>query len=266
MRTLEPDALNKVPFSSSPRSGRAPRAVAIASVVLLALAACGVDQQVTLRIDGSGNTSLAVSLDPSFVDYLRALAELGGGDLLPQDSIFDLEKIEQAVAALPGVRLTALSAPQPNELLLELTFQDIVAAFAVDDPGDDDVTPPLVSMSAGRGADKDGRTFRLHLDAGNYNQLSRLFPALENPLIASLGPQPQLPMTDSEYLEMMQFALGDAAPKQIAESSVTIDVAVEGSVVSQVGGELTDAGVRFRIPLIRILVLDRPLQYTVTFR
>ena len=54
--------------------------------------------------------------------------------------------------------------------------------------------------------------------------------------------------------------------ERILDSVVRVDVSLEGSVVAQAGGELVDGGVRFSIPLIRILVLDEPLDYSVTFR
>ena len=227
---------------------------------------CGLQQRVHLQVDGSGSSTLAVSLDASFVDYLRALAEVGGGDLLPEDHIFDVDEIAAAIAARPGVELIDIATPAANELHLELAFADLQAVFAVDAAEAERGQPagtPLVSLSSPSAR---GRTLRIHMSADNYWQLARLFPSLDNPLMASLGPQPQMPITDGEYLEMMQFALGDQAPAQIVDSWVEVEVAIDGTVVAQQGGELTETGVLFRIPLLRILVLDQPLDYSVTFR
>ena len=230
------------------------------------LVGCGIQQRVVLQIDGSGATSLAITLDESFVEYLRALAAVGGSNLLPDDHIFDVEEIAAAVAARPGVELLAITTPASNQLVMDLTFADVQAAFAVSDSERGPELPagsPLLSLSPPmRGM----RTLRIHLDGANYWQLAQLFPALDNPLIASLGPQPQMPITDDEYLEMVQFALGDQAPTQIADSWVDVEVVVDGVLVSQEGGELIEGGVLFRIPLLRILVLDQPLDYLVTFR
>lgn len=244
--------------------GRA--ALLLAPLLALLLVGCGVQQRVVLEVDGSGSTSLAVTLDASFVEYLRALAEVGGGDLLPDDHIFDTDEIAAAIATRPGVELIDIATPTANGLSLQLVFADVEAAFAVaagDGAPDHPQGPPLVSLSP---PSPRGRTLHIHLSADNYWQLARLFPSLDNPLMASLGPQPQMPITDGEYLEMMQFALGDQAPGQLVDSWVEVEVAVAGEVVAQEGGELTDGGVLFRIPLLRILVLDEPLDYAVTFR
>ena len=251
--------------SRRPRRGKPLRGVA-AGALLLVLVGCGVQQRVLLRVDGSGSSSLAVSLDGSFANYLRALAEVGGDDLLPKDHIFDVEEISAAIAARSGVELVDIATPASNQLHLELKFGDIEAAFAVDSAAREPDQPggiPLVSLSP---PSSGGRTLRIYLSVDNYWQLARLFPSLDNPLMASLGPQPQMPITDGEYLEMMQFALGDQSPEQIMDSWVEIDVAIDGTVLAQQGGELTEAGVLFRIPLLRILVLDQPLEYAVTFR
>jgi hypothetical protein len=45
---------------------------------------------------------------------------------------------------------------------------------------------------------------------------------------------------------------------------LTIDP--EGDIISQVGGTVSGGAVTFRIPLLRLLVLDEPLDYSLTFK
>ena len=167
--------------------------------------------------------------------------------------------MEAAIAEWPGVDAARIATPTPEQLELDLKFDDLQAAFALTEAGAG--TTPLISLTGGK-----RRTLSVHLDSDNYSQLTALFPVLEHPLVISLGPQPDLEVNDDEYLEMMQFVLGDDGPPAILDSEVKVRVQVEGRVVEQQGGELLDDGsVLITIPLLRILVLDQPLDYRVVF-
>ncbi|HEY9595907.1 MAG TPA: hypothetical protein VHE79_15615, partial [Spirochaetia bacterium] len=110
------------------------------------------------------------------------------------------------------------------------------------------------------------KTIRLHLDRTNYTQLSALFPLLSDPTIAGLGPQVNDTTTDADYLEMVRFSIGDDGPALVKNSFITLTIAPEGKILSQTGGTIRGDAVVFRIPLLRLLVLDKPLDYSVTFQ
>ena len=238
-------------------------AVALLAASLL-VAGCSVDQEIAVRLNGAGEAQVRVELHPVFIDYLLALAEIAGeveASADPSEALFDVSEVEAAIAEWPGVEAARIATPAPEQLELLLTFADLQAAFepAAPEPGVD--TTPLISLTGSK-----RRTLSVHLDSDNYHQLTALFPVLEHPLVISLGPQPDLEVSDGEYLEMMQFVLGDDGPPAIVDSEVKIRVQVEGRVVEQHGGELLDDGsVLITIPLLRILVLDQPLDYRVVF-
>ena len=56
------------------------------------------------------------------------------------------------------------------------------------------------------------KTVRLHLDRSNYTQLASLFPLLNDPTVAGMGPQVNDTITDAEYLDMIGFTLGNDGP------------------------------------------------------
>ena len=245
------------------RAGSGRIALLCGGVLACVLAAgCSVDQQVTVHLTGSGEAQIHVELQPVFIDYLIALAEVAGDSELSPEAVFDVAEVERAISE-HGVRVVQIATPSPAELELRLAFDDLQEVFAGAVPAADagDEVVPLISLTG-----TDRRTLRVRLDSANYHQLTTLFPLLEHPLLASLGPQPDLPVTDDEYLEMMQFVLGDAGPPAIADSQVTVRISVDGRIVEQQGGELLEDGsVLVSIPLLRILVLDQPLDYTVVF-
>ena len=230
----------------------------------LLVAGCSVDQEIAVRLNGAGEAEVRVELHPVFIDYLLALAEVAEEVELPDDpsgALFDVSEVEASIAEWPGVEAARIATPSQEQLDLHLTFDDLPAAFAPTAPEAGAGTTPLISLTGG-----ERRTLRVHLDSDNYHQLAALFPVLEHPLVISLGPQPDLEVSDDEYLEMMQFVLGDDGPPAIGDSEVKVLVRVEGSVVEQHGGELqADGSVLITIPLLRILVLDQPLDYRIVF-
>jgi len=58
-------------------------------------------------------------------------------------------------------------------------------------------------------------TIRVHLDRANFDQVAAFLPLQENPLFEVLGPEENEDTTEEEYLEMMEFMLGEAGPPAI---------------------------------------------------
>jgi hypothetical protein len=89
---------------------------------------------------------------------------------------------------------------------------------------------------------------------------------LKDPAFSSLAPQVSDTITETEYMDMVQFSLGDAGPAALKKSFITLTIDPEGDIVSQSGGAVKGGTVEFRIPLVRLLVLDTPLEYSVTYK
>ena len=229
--------------------------------LLLASAGCTVNQQLTLRIDRSGDAQIHVKLEPVFVDYLDTLSEAAGDAELGTESVFDTEEVERSIGERRGVAVTGIATPSPEALDLQLEFDDLKAMLAYNAPVPGPASRPLMTFSGSNPS-----TLQVHLARDNYRALTALFPILDHPLLVSLGPQQDLEVTDAEYLEMMGFVLGDDGPPAIRDSTVTVRVVVESTIIEQDGGELQEDGsLLITIPLIRILVLDQPLEYKIVF-
>jgi hypothetical protein len=89
---------------------------------------------------------------------------------------------------------------------------------------------------------------------------------LSDPVFAGMGPQVNDTITESEYLEMIRFSLGDDGPSLLKKSFIVLTIDPEGEILSQTGGTLASGAVTFRIPLLRLLVLEKPLDYAVSFK
>jgi hypothetical protein len=227
---------------------------------LVLLSSCTVNNTIAIKTDGSGSMSMHAEVSQLLHDYMASLSEVSGkNDLMKNGKLFDVATIRKDFEKRPGLTVKKVSAPTADSLDLELGFTSVDAVFAGDKTlkGSGALT---YSESGGK------KSVRIHLDRTNYTQLSSLFPLLSDPTVAGLGPQVNDTISDDEYLEMIRFSIGDDGPALVKKSFITMTIDPEGVIISQTGGTLKGGAVVFRIPLLRLLVLDKPLDYSVTWQ
>ena len=234
--------------------------LAVSLVLLAAALSCSMSNTVVVKSDGSGTVAVRLEVSKLFREYLSSMADLSGqADAAKSDQLFDLKEIRKGFEAKPGITVKRLASPKPEVLEADLAFRSIQEVFASDATLKN---TGVVSFTQNGGT----RTVKVRLDRSNYKQVSALFPGLSNPLFEGMGPQENDTITEEEYLEMIKFSLGEEGPGLVKKSFIDVIIKPEGEMVSQVGGTVTNGAVLFRIPLLRLLVLDKPLDYSVTFR
>ena len=240
------------------RLRRAARAFVPVLAALWALGACAVTQELTVRADRSGETAIAIDLAPDFVARVKEMAALADIEL-PDEGMINLETLRETLAALPGVTVTQVEAPEENLLDLAFAFDDAPAMFP----------SPSLLWEAGIVTFEEveeGTRVRLYLDLDNYKQLAQIFPVLDDPVIRAMGPEENTEITSEDYLTMMGFVLGPSGPDAISESVITIRLTVDGELVSQRGGRIEDGAAIFELNLLDLLLLHEPVDLEVVFR
>jgi hypothetical protein len=239
---------------------RKPSPAFLAILLLAAWAAlgatgCSVSQRVTLEPEGSGTAEVRIRLQKVLLDYLLDLSEVSGSK--QKERIFDVEDIRKGFASRQEVTLRRIESASPDRLDMDLAFRSIEKLFAAPEK-------PQTILSLKKGPE--GTTLRAHLDRKNFSQLLELAPFLKNPLFEGLGPQENDDATEAEYLELIDLALGEGGAAALKASAIETTIVVKGQVVAQTGGTTVPGGVTFRIPLLRVLLLDKPLDYSLTFK
>ncbi len=230
-----------------------------AILVILIFTACTIKQEVELEKDGSGRVDFHIEIERFFLDYLLDMAELTGElELSEQSTIFDIDKIRTDLNQKPGVTVTRLASPAPEVVEGSFTFRNIEEVF-----NNEALLTQAEVMAFTR--EDNVKSLKLHLDRGNFKHIYSLFPILANPVVESFGPMKNEDTSEKEYLEMMDFALGEEGPEGIRNSSIDLVIKINGRLLSQLGGIINKEGVSFQIPLIRVLLLDQPLDYSITF-
>ena len=221
---------------------------------------CSVNQTIVVKSDGSGTLTMRADVSKLLRDYIGSLSEVSGKPVpAAGSSLFDAAAIRKDFEARKGLTVKKAVTPTSSSFELELAYASIRDIFASD--------ATLKSAGALVWSDDGGtKTLKLHLDRTNYTQLAALFPMLKDPAVAGMGPQVNDTITDAEYLDMIKFSLGDDGPGLLKKSFITLTIDPEGEIISQTGGTVSGGSVVFRIPLLRLLVLDKPLDYSVSFR
>ncbi len=228
-----------------------------AAALALPLLTCTISQTISLEPDSSGVVDLTIHLEPVFVDYLKELADVTGESV--EGGVFDVEQIRTELAAKPEVQLQKIESPTPDTLHMRLAFRTVEEVFGAEEQLK--ATGVLTFTRSAR-----GNTLTFTLNRGNFAQITELFPMLKNPLFEGLGPQENDDTTEAEYVELIQLAMGDEGAAALKRSSVETRILVKGTVVSQSGGTPIKGGVAYSTPLIRVLLLDKPVEYSLTFR
>ncbi len=232
--------------------------VLTAVLALLALGACAVTQQLYLRGDGSGETTIAIDFSADLVARVQEMAELTGAEM-PEDGIIDLEPIHNRLSVRPGVTVYRVESPAEHRMEVAFAFEDAQAIL----PSPDAIAAAgIVTVEEV----EEGTRMRLYFDLGNYRLLSEVFPLLDDPAIRAMGPEENTEITQEDYLSMMGFILGPTGPEEIADSLITVRVTVDGELVSQRGGRVEGGLVVFEVPLLDLLLLHEPIDLEIVFR
>ncbi|GEM_PF-1003449 len=229
-------------------------------LLFLLFTGCSVNEEVFLKGDGSGTVSSQVVVKPIFIDYMKSMAEVTGeSNKLKDGKIFDIENIRKTMEERPGITVVKIENPSPEKLNLRLKFSNVEEVFK----SEKDLTSVgLISFSR----TAKGKLLKFHLDKKNFHQLLAVFPELSNPIVESMGPQEDEDTTEAEYLEMIQFALGEKGPEAVKTSSIKLTIHVDGKLLSQSGGKLKDKKtVVFKLPLLKLLLLNEPIDYSILF-
>ncbi len=242
-------------------STRIPRAAAalLFAALTAALTACSVSQVIAIKTDGSGTASLRVVTTKLLREYILDLQEVMGAAAPANGSLFDASKLQKDLAARPGLTVKKVASPTPDVLEVDLAFQSVEEVFG----SVESVKKSGLLLYTVSGTQK---SLKVHIDRKNFKELSAAFPAMNDAAFEGIAPQEQDAITEAEYLDMIEFTLGPDGPPALKASFIDLVVKPEGTIVSQTGGTVANGSVTFRIPLIRLLLLDKPLDYSLVWK
>ncbi|MBN2736431.1 MAG: hypothetical protein JXR70_05575 [Spirochaetales bacterium] len=233
-------------------------------LLCLLIFSCSMKQSMGIQLDGSGDVVFKVVLEKVFVQYIMDLAEatMDYDDVseLEKKAVFDIGEISSRLRERTGVVLEKINSLDRGQLELQFKFEHINELLY---PQDSPVKRSnLVSFSDENGV----KNFRINLTKSNYDHLFELFPSLKNPVFESLAPQPGEDVSREEYRDVIEFAMDTPGLIALDRSSLDLWISVQGQILSHVGGEQEGSKLHYTIPLIDLVVLEKPVVLEVKFK
>ena len=227
-------------------------------VLSLLFAGCAINGDLKLKSNGSGNAEFYFELEPYLMDFILNSDDTLGDDAVNENDFFKKDDITKKFGEIEAVKLNSLDSPGPNVLKGEIDFSDVSKVLESEDE--------LQNAGVIRLEEKDGKkTFYLHLDRENYKELSVFSDIVDNPLFEMFGPESNKDISsDDEYYDILEYAIGAEGIEGLKKSYIILKVNVDKDVIDT-NGVKNKNSVEFKIPLVRVLILDKPIDYFLTF-
>lgn len=232
--------------------------------IIFILSSCTMKQEILLDKSGEGEVKFEIGMASYLGEVIEQVEMLLDPDTkIPDEegSFFDVEAIEKGFSSNENISALKLNTPDKLNLEGSFRFSSVEDMLSKVEKG----SPQSQLISFTKGASSSDLT--VNITRETIVALLDSNPALNNPLVQNFGPAATVGLSSLDYLDMMEFALGEESRKGIQNSKLSITIVVAGKVLKQSGGTKIDtSSVRFDIPLLDILILDKNLTYTLSYQ
>jgi hypothetical protein len=229
--------------------------ILLATLTLLCLSACAA--RVTARIGASHDAELAVaaSIPPLLAAKLRAFPGTS-----KDKPLFDLVAVRSGMQARPGLRIVNLSNPGPDSLAFSLAIDDLAKLLA----SPEIAGPGLIRLVESKGESE----LILRFERGKGGAIQALAPGLDPEILDALSPPAMVggDFTRAEYREMLSGILSAKAVAELDSAAIDVSIALPGTLLSVVGGTAKGSNWTFSLPVLDLLVLEKPLEFRARWK
>jgi hypothetical protein len=224
-------------------------------------AACAARISGPLRVDGSAEFNVSVSLEPRMTALIRGLSAAAGVKTA-NGTLLDGPAIAQSMAAAPGVESVSFknTAPAAIEGPVKVAkINGLLASGAVKGG-----IAPFINFEQEVGG---GRCL-ISLNRENGPRLlSLLSPDITGYLEALMAPiVTGENLSKTEYLSLVGMVYGEGIAGEIAGSTIRASIEFPGVLQSVKGGTFSGRRAEFAIPLLDLLVLETSLVYEAVWK
>ena len=230
-----------------------------AATFIFAIDSCNARQEISLEAGGGGIARLEVALHPVFMSYYTDLAAGFSASVPP--GFFNVDAIREGFRRNKELELVNLANTGKGKLTLDFRIKDIAAAIKNENPA----ALSIIRRSVAQGRE----TLLIWLDKGNLASLLAVVPEMDAPAVKML--LPPAAMSEKEYGEHLAWALEDYSKDgKILDvlGSAVIDIVLRtpSKIIAQTGGvQKGEKELRFAIPVLRLLTLEKPIEFSVTY-
>jgi len=234
-------------------------ALFILLAVLVPLSSCSARIDGRLVENGTLTVLLDASLQPKMASLMGKLSGSGSDAVL-----LDAAGLAASLRQAPGVAAADLRNPDPRRVAGTVLVTDLNRFLSATGPGKGQQPPRFVDYESSAAA---GRIL-VRLDHGAAPALLALLsPDVVDYLAALMAPAATGEvLSRDEYLDLVRSVYGDGIAAELREASIKVVLEVPGTVVAVRSGSFSGSRATVSVPLLAVLVLDRPFEYEVSWK
>jgi hypothetical protein len=203
---------------------------------------------------GAAEINVKASLGPRTVSLVRSLRDFMGDTR--NAPVLNGEAISRSLARASGIKSALLKSTGPETL---------EGAIVISNAGDFLLSERDMFITYSESDDSSSITIVLDRNSAPLI-ISRLSPEVEEYLSALMAPVALGEyMTAGEYLDLVSMVYGRPLADEIASARIMASIEFPRAVTSVIGGSSGGKRAEFDIPLLDILVMERPLRYEVNW-
>ena len=228
-------------------------------MVLLLFASCSSQINGVLREGGSADLDIKASVEPRMSTLIRSLKAVLGNT--GNDPVLDGPSISRSLATSPGVRAAALVNTGPSAL------EGTVSISRVEDFLASGQGTPFIAYSENNSGGKSSGHILISLDRKNVPLLLDLLSSEAIDYLSALMAPAVLDedISRSDYLMLVGALYSQAIVTEIESARVLAEIEFPGPITTIRGGTAEGSHATFDIPLLDLLVLEKPLSWEVSW-
>lgn len=225
--------------------------------VVAFFASCSAQINGSLNVDASADVTLRAALEPRIATLIRTLSRVGGET---GAQIIDGPSIGRSMAVAPGIKAASFTNVNSS------TIEGTISLYRVDEflaiPSRAVATRFITYEQSGAGGQ-----ITIHLDRSSGPQIIPLISrdvvdyltALMAPVVTGET------LSRADYLSLVTMIYGKPVADEMATARIRASIAFPATVTAIKGGVAVDNRAEFDIPLLDLLVLERALDYQVSW-
>ncbi len=229
--------------------------ISLMLLILVSASSCVVTEQLSFKESGYSSSNFAFTVEDFFIAVLEDFSEF-----VPEEqdtSLMDkaLEDFERSLKYSSTTNSVTIKNVDTNAYNGQFNFMDLDKLFSDLGAGSDQSLLKLRNNTL---------TFSLSMD--NYDQLVPVIPFLADENFEAFGPVYNQGLSESDYLEMISFMLGEEGPPAIEKSTITLRIATPKPIRRFTNGKKVGSNLyEFSFPLIDFLLLAEPITFSVSW-
>lgn len=245
--------------------------ILVLTLILFPFFSCTADIVIDVKKAADGNVELQVNLDPILTRYIFDLQSTFT-NVSPEEAeqLFDPAKTKELLEKSKTVSVVSMDSSNKNKIKMKLAFKPLEQVV---DEGDrlleKEIQKQIRKVMDLKVAKNGIKTATFHLDKDNFESLINVIPPEAQPLVAIFAP-PGYKVDRDEYLEALKLNFiaydSEYIGEEIKKSKLKMKIHFEGELISASGGTLKGKTLNVEVPLMDLLLLEKPFEFEIQFR